>query len=169
MSSSNGSPVSTEPRSQLRPDLPPVPLRYVPLPAPLPSHQPDAVHMVAAEDLRAPCRRCLHDAEPGEEVVLLGYDPFPPNSVTPYRGEGSIFVHAHDCNVLNNDIIPERQLARLLSLRAYDEKHMMVAADVIPGSQLEIVGGAMLADEKAKYIHVHNAKPGCFAFKVERA
>ena len=169
MSSSNGSSVSTEPPSQLRPDLPPIPLRYVPLPAPLPSPAAGAVHVVASEDLRAPCRRCLHDAEPGEEVVLLGYDPFPSDSVTPYRGEGPIFVHAHACKVLNNDIIPERQLARLLSLRAYDEKHMMVAAEVIPGSQLETVGGAMLADEKAKYIHVHNAKPGCFAFKAERA
>ena len=28
--------------------------------------------------------------------------------------------------------------------------------------------GGMLADEKAKYINVHNAKPGCFAVRVER-
>ena len=100
---------------------------------------------------------------------MIGYDPFPSDSVTPYRGEGPIFVHTHDCKDFEDGVIPKRQLQRLLSLRVYDEKHMMVAADVVEGRQLEEVGGAMLADEKAKYIHVHNAKPGCFAFKVERA
>ncbi len=125
--------------------------------------------MVASEDSRAPCRRCLLDASPGEELILLAYDPFPANSLTPYRGEGPIFVHAQECNFFKNNVIPERQLRRLLSLRAYDENHMMVAAEVVPGSELESVGGAMLADEKASYVHVHNAKPGCFAFKVERA
>ena len=46
---------------------------------------------------------------------------------------------------------------------------MMVAAEVVEGSQLEGVAGGMLADEKAKYINVHNAKPGSFAARVEQA
>lgn len=56
-----------------------------------------------------------------------------------------------------------------MSVRAFDDKHMMVAAEVVEGSELEQVAGGMLADEKAKYINVHNAKPGCFAVRVERA
>lgn len=31
------------------------------------------------------------------------------------------------------------------------------------------VAGGMLIDEKAKYINVHNMKPGHFAVRVERA
>ena len=60
-------------------------------------------------------------------------------------------------------------MRRLMSVRAYDEKDMMVAAEVVEGSELETVAGGMLADESARYINVHNAKPGCFAVRVERA
>lgn len=81
----------------------------------------------------------------------------------------AIFVHAHDCGFFDGNVLPERQLRRLLSLRAFDEKHMMVAADVVEGSDFERVAGGMLADEKARYVNVHNAKPGCFAVRVERA
>ena len=81
----------------------------------------------------------------------------------------AIFVHANDCKKFAGNELPERQLRRLMSVRAFDEKHMMVAAEVVEGSELEKVAGGMLADENAKYINVHNAKPGCFAVRVERA
>ena len=81
----------------------------------------------------------------------------------------AIFVHAHDCEVFRGDTLPERQLRRLMSVRAYDEKHMMVAAETVEGSELEEVAGGMLADEHAKSLNVHNAKPGCFAVRIERA
>ncbi|KEF52869.1 uncharacterized protein A1O9_11287 [Exophiala aquamarina CBS 119918] len=75
----------------------------------------------------------------------------------------------HDCPVFMSDTIPDKQLQRLLLLRAYDEKHMMVDSEVVEGNQLEGFSKAMLADEKVRYINVHNAEPGCFAFKIERA
>lgn len=46
---------------------------------------------------------------------------------------------------------------------------MMVAAEVVEGVELERVAGEMLADEMTSYVNVHNAKPGCFAVRVERA
>ena len=160
---------STEAPSSLRTDLPPVMLKYIPLPEPLRSHTGNPITITASEDLRAPCRRCLLDAQPGEVVHLISYDPFPADSVTPYRGTMAIFVHANDCKIFTGNALPERQLRRLMSVRAFDDKHMMVAAEVVEGSELEQVAGGMLADEKAKYINVHNAKPGCFAVRVERA
>ncbi|KAF5011849.1 hypothetical protein FDECE_2081 [Fusarium decemcellulare] len=160
---------STEPPSQLRSDLQPVPLKYVPLPAPLPALEDSPISVTAAEDMRVPCRRCLLDASPGEVLYLIAYDPFPVDSITPYRGAGPIFVHAHDCTPFRDATLPDRQLKRLQSLRAYNENHMMVAAEVVNGNEFEKVAGGMLADEKASYIMVHNAKPGCFAFRVERA
>lgn len=159
----------TIPSSQPQPTLPTISLRYISLPSPLPGHDPNTVRLAVSEGMGAPCRRCLHDASPGEVVDLIAYDPFPSSSVTPYRGNGPIFVHAHECPIFTGDTIPDTQLRRLLSLRAYDEKHMMVASDVIEGNQLEDAGKAMLADEQVMYINVHNAKPGCFAFKIERA
>ena len=55
-----------------------------------------------------------------------------------------------------------------MSVRAYNESHMMIGAETIEGSELEKVAGGMLADDKTSYVNVHNAKPGCFAVRVER-
>jgi hypothetical protein len=46
---------------------------------------------------------------------------------------------------------------------------MMVAAEVATGAELEPVLHRMLAQGSVAYLHVHNAKPGCFACRVERA
>jgi len=55
-------------------------LRFVPLPAPLPdvASLPDGAvrRVVADQPFSFPCRRCLRDAEPGEPLWLLAYDPF---------------------------------------------------------------------------------------------
>ncbi|KAF2473355.1 uncharacterized protein BDR25DRAFT_323923 [Lindgomyces ingoldianus] len=153
----------------MKAEIAPVALKYVALPTPLPAITSTSHSTIASEGMHLPCRRCLLEANPGEKLFLIGYDPFPADSITPYRGNGPIFVHAHDCRPFDGKILPETQLQRLLSLRAYDEKHMMVAAEVIEGKELESVAGGMLADEKASYINVHNAKPGCFAVRIQRA
>ncbi|KAF4447190.1 DUF1203 domain protein [Fusarium austroafricanum] len=161
--------MSTEPPSQLRTGLQPVQLKYVPLSAPVSVSDSSTVTMTAPEGMHLPCRRCLLDATPGEVLHLIAYDPFPIDSVTPYRGNGPIFVHAHDCTPFSGATLPATQLKRLQSVRAYDENHMMVAAETVNGSEFEKVVGEMLADKKSSYVNVHNAKPGCFAVRVERA
>ena len=148
---------------------PPIKIRYIALPSPLPPKSQATTRITALPNEGYPCRRCLQDAKAGEEIDLLAYDPFPPDAVSPYRGKGPIFVHAEHCEAFSGDSIPERQLQRSMAVRAYDEKHMMVAFKIVEGPRLEGVSGEMLADAKARYIHVHNAGPGCFAFKVERA
>jgi hypothetical protein len=45
---------------------------------------------------------------------------------------------------------------------------MMIDAEVLQGSELQAIAGSMLEDNGADYLHVHNAKPGCFAVRVER-
>jgi hypothetical protein len=76
---------------------------------------------------------------------------------------------AYNCGLFDGDVFPERQMRRLLLVRAYDEKQMMVAVEVVEGSELEGVAGGMLADKKAKYIKVHNARLGYFGVRVEQA
>ena len=45
----------------------------------------------------------------------------------------------------------------------------MLAADVVPGREMRSVIDAMFADANVEYIHAHNAKPGCFAARIDRA
>jgi hypothetical protein len=138
-------------------------MRVIPLPAPL-TDDPGAVRVVADEPHSYPCRRCLQDAEPGEALLLLGYDPFLGSS--PYAGRGPIYVHERDCAPFQGDGIPSQLTRRLLSVRAYDERHMLVDAEVIEGSVLDDAAQRLL--DGASYLHVHNARPGCFAARIDR-
>src|SRR5690349_16685618 len=76
----------------------------------------------------APCRRCLTDIAPGEDAVLLSFDPFTFDS--PYRSASPVFVHATECDRYEGHVIPEQQRRRLLSVRSFDVKSMMRDSDV---------------------------------------
>ena len=53
---------------------------------------------VADESPGYPCRQCLRDAEVGEELVLVSYDPFEGfGEHSPYRSASPIFLHRDDC------------------------------------------------------------------------
>jgi hypothetical protein len=138
-------------------------MRVIPLPAPL-TDDPGAVRVRVDRPNAYPCRRCLRDAEPGETVLLLSYDPFVGRS--PYSGPGPIYVHDHQCAAFEGDGLPDQLTRRLLSVRAYDDDHMLVDADVIEGTALRDEAQRLLRD--ASYLHVHNARPGCFAARIDR-
>jgi hypothetical protein len=115
-----------------------------------------------------PCRVSLVDAEPGESLLLL---PFTHHDVdTPYRASGPIFVREDARTaVLAPDEIPLMLRTRLLSIRAYDAQSMLVGADVVEGRDLGEHIGRFLADAHVQYLHLHNARPGCFNCRVDRA
>jgi hypothetical protein len=158
-----------DPPSTEEPDVPAIALR--PLPVPLPSlhaHSPGEARVVAVDEPNAfPCRRCLRDAEPGELVVLLSYDPFTGDS--PYRQAGPIFVHRDPCAASLDGELPDQLTRRLLSVRAFDREHLMLAGSVVPGAELRETAERLLADDAVDYLHVHNAGPGCFAVRIDRA
>jgi len=115
-----------------------------------------------------PCRACLEDARPGEDVILFSYSPF--DGQCAYRTVGPIFIHEKECTPLAaSDAIPELLAKRLLALRAYDEGgRTMVDCAVVEGREMEAAARRMLGDPRTSTIHVHNARPGCFACVIER-
>ena len=52
--------------------------------------------------------------------------------------------------------------SRLLSVRAFDDAGMLIAADVVDGTALETAIAQLLVGS-ASYLHVHFAKMGCYA------
>ena len=157
----------------------PVSLKYVALPEPLPSlstsDNPNLISRVAAPGGPYPCRRCLLDIQPGEELHLLSYDPFPQASLSPYRSKSPIFVHAVDCTPFHGEHLPKSQLDRQMSVRAYDKNDMIVGFGVVnadaEGVEFEETLKGLLAEKEegmAEWVGVYNAQPGCFAVKVER-
>ena len=115
-----------------------------------------------------PCRVSLQDAAEGERLLLLPHDHHVVD--TPYRASGPIYVRESAVPALPGvDEVPALLRSRLLSLRAYDARGMMVWADVLPGTELESGIAQLFARERSAYLHVHYAKPGCYACRVDRA
>jgi uncharacterized protein DUF1203 len=146
-------------------------IAFRPLPAPLPELEPlpASARTVVVDEMNAyPCRRCLRDAEPGERVVLLSYDPFVGNSATPYRQPGPIYVHEYGCAYVASDETPDQLASRVLSVRSFGRDDFMLGGVVIQGSELQETADRLLADDTVAYVHVHNAGPGCFAVRIDR-
>lgn len=115
-----------------------------------------------------PCRVSMEDAEIGETVILCNYVHQP--AQTPYQATHAIFVrdHARQADIAVNHV-PDVIRTRLMSVRLFDADHMMIDADVVPGDDLEAFLSATFEDDRVAYVHLHNAKPGCFAASVTRA
>lgn len=115
-----------------------------------------------------PCRVTLEDAPVGEEVLLLPFTH--QDSRSPYRASGPIFVRRGAANAKRIvGELPPYLTQRLLSVRAYDDADMMVAADVVEGREAGPLFESLLARSDVKYLHLHFAKRGCFAARVDRA
>ena len=114
-----------------------------------------------------PCRVSLEDAEPGETLLLLPFEHQPVES--PYRASGPIFVREAAVTRYDGENLPPVFSGRILSVRAYDAAGHMVEADLTEGSGAEALFRAMLGREDVAYLHVHNAKRGCYAARVDRA
>lgn len=114
-----------------------------------------------------PCRVTLEDAEPGEALLLFNYEHLPVSS--PYRSRHAIYVReGASAAAVYEDRVPEQLRRRLLSVRAFDLAGMMVEADVIDGTALDTLARDWIGCPQVAYLHVHNAKPGCFAARIER-
>lgn len=123
--------------------------------------------MIVDEFPGFPCRVSLADAEIGEEVILLNYEHH--NVKSPYKSSGPIFVRkiAQTIKPKVNEI-PLMFNHRLLSLRGYDEKSMMIFAEVVKGEILKERLFEILNNQKIEYLHIHNARPGCYNCNVKR-
>jgi hypothetical protein len=126
-----------------------------------------AVRRIADAKPGYPCRVSLTDAEPGQEVILTHFEHHAVDS--PFRASHAIYVRKDEETYEAIDQVPEQLRLRLLSVRAFDEKGMLVGADVVDGKELEGVIERLFGDDRADYLHVHYAKPGCYAACVERA
>jgi hypothetical protein len=123
---------------------------------------------VIADDPRMPCRVSMEHARLGEELLLLNFEHQPAN--TPYRATHAIYVRrAADKAYDVVDVIPEVLRSRLLAIRAFDAEHMMIDAEVCDGIQAADLFERFLSSAQTSYLHVHNAKRGCYATRVERA
>ena len=114
-----------------------------------------------------PCRVTLEDAEPGEKLLLLSYPHLAVGS--PYDASGPIFLREGACKAFDRtDILPPVLRGRFLSLRAYDADGIMVDADTVDGDAVEGLVDRLFSQDVVDFVHIHNARRGCFSCRVER-
>jgi hypothetical protein len=115
-----------------------------------------------------PDRIEMKDAEPGQTMLLINHVCQPAD--TPYHARHAIFVREGARQTYDRiGEIPEVMRCRLLSLRAFDEVGMMLDADVLDGGNIEQAIERFFANPDVAYIHVHNAKRGCYSGRIDRA
>jgi Protein of unknown function (DUF1203) len=113
-----------------------------------------------------PCRVSLADAEMGDELLIVPFEHHA--TMSPYRASGPIYVRRTATVQVVLSHVPDVLATRVLSVRAYDADGMMAAADVVDGRELVGQLEQMLGRRDVAYLHVHNAKPGCFACRATR-
>jgi hypothetical protein len=111
-----------------------------------------AVRVTADERPGFPCRVSLQDAEIGERLILLNYEHLP--VATPYRSRHAIYV---------------RESATEAQLAVDEVPHQMRPRLLVPGTAIEKLIEQMFAHPGIAFLHVHNAKWGCYAARVDRA
>jgi Protein of unknown function (DUF1203) len=127
-----------------------------------------SVRRIATTKPGFPCRVSLADAEIGDELILVNYEH--QDSASPYRAAHAIFIRkgveqAHPAV----GEVPELFKGRALSLRAFDDRAMIVTADLIDGADLGPALARLLIDPAVAYVHIHYAKFGCYAARAVRA
>lgn len=115
-----------------------------------------------------PDRIEMKDAQLGQSVLLLNHVCQPAN--TPYRASHAIFIREWATQAYDAvDQVPQSMQIRLLSLRAFTDAGMMLDAEVAEGIAIEPVIAQMFSNPEVSYIHVHNAKQGCYSGRIDRA
>ncbi len=127
-----------------------------------------AVRRIADQSPGFPCRVSLRDAEPGETLVLANFEHLPVAS--PFRSRYAVYVRRGAVQArLAAGEIPAMLRSRLLSVRAFDDAGMLVDADVVDGREVEGAIARLFDAKATSYLHVHFARPGCYAARVDRA
>jgi len=115
-----------------------------------------------------PVRCCLTEERSAERVLLLSVAV--PAAESPYTARSPVYIHRDACpGRAPSAEPPEILAARRLSLRAYDERHMITGTAVIEGPDVAREAAGLLDDDRTAYVFAHFAGPGCYACRIERA
>jgi hypothetical protein len=126
-----------------------------------------AVRVTATSKPGFPCRVSLTDAEVGEELLLVNYEHQP--AASPFRSTYAIYVRQGvERAEPRVGEVPEQLHSRTLSLRAFDAQNMLVGADLAEGEDVAPALERMLGEDATSYVHIHFAKPGCYAARADR-
>jgi hypothetical protein len=123
---------------------------------------------VVADDDRHPCRVTLDHAPVGQSLLLINYEH--QAAATPYRSSYAIYVsEAARAAARFEAALPPVFHGRPIALRAFNADGMLIGAEIAQDDAITSAIERRFADPAAAYLHAHNAVPGCFAARIDRA
>jgi hypothetical protein len=129
--------------------------------------QHHAVRHYADSNPGYPCRVTLEDVQEGQALILVNYQHLAVDS--PYRASYAIYVkEGAEAAAEYRDRVPLQLERRLIALRAFDDDGMLLKGDVVEGRELAGMIDPWLAEPGVAYLHAYNARPGCFAARIDR-
>lgn len=128
----------------------------------------NACIMVADSLSGYPCRASVAHAEIGERLLLINHEHLP--GETPYRASHAIFIRESATEKATyKDETPAPFKSRMLSLRAFDQGHMMLDARLVDGKICDQTLLELFENSDIEFVHIHYAVRGCYAAKAVRA
>ena len=128
----------------------------------------NACRQTVATKPGTPCRVSMEDVDVGETVILFNYQHQPENS--PYQASHAVFIRENATQAaFDVNEVPDVIRSRVISLRFFNADHMMIDADVVAGDSVAKALSQAFDNAEISYVHIHNAKPGCFAATARRA
>ena len=114
-----------------------------------------------------PDRITLRDIPVGETEILWNHTYLDTDS--PYRGSHAIFIwEGQSQRGVYRDTIPEVMQKRMMSLRGFDGRDMLIEATIAqPGEVREHIL-SLFKNDQVDFILAHNARQGCFSCRIER-
>jgi hypothetical protein len=126
-----------------------------------------ARRVTATSDPGFPCRVSLADAAVGETLLLVNHAHLV--GPTPYAATHAVYIREGAAPATPAPgVVPDVLARRLLSVRGFDSDQMIVDADVIEGRVLGDHLDRLFANDGTAFVHIHFARPGCFAAAATR-
>lgn len=114
-----------------------------------------------------PLRCCLTDSEPGDEIAIVAWSPFPWKGA--YAETGPVVVHAHPCGGPKTPELPAALDERSMTLRPYGPDRRIAYHHVrhVPaGESLSAHLAELLAEDDVDFVHGRNTTGGCYSFSA---
>lgn len=116
-----------------------------------------------------PLRCCLSDSQPGDEIAIIAWSPFPWKGA--YAETGPVVVHTTRCPGAAAPALPQDFDARAMVLRPYGHDQRIAyhrVRHVQAGASLSAELQELLAEADVDFVHGRNVTGGCYAFTATR-
>lgn len=114
-----------------------------------------------------PCRSCLRTFQEGQEDrILFTYNSFSGTDMTPQPGP--VFIHQKTCDRYQETGFPSDLNKLDLLLEAYNTEGKVTELNNPVVGEAEEAVIKLLSDKSVMFVHIRNAKAGCYVARIER-